>query len=85
MSFSESSLEQALSALGELLEDRGLTYRLLAVGGGAMLLLGLINRPTDDLDLVAQIDEGGTVSADPLPAALREAITDVAQGPGSSN
>jgi hypothetical protein len=82
MPFSESSLEQALSALGELLEDRGLTYRFAAVGGGAMLLLGLISRPTDDLDLVTQIDESGTVSADPLPTALQEAITDVARALG---
>ncbi len=79
MSFSESSLEQALRALGELLEDRGLTYRLAAVGGGAMLLLGLANRPTNDLDLVAQIDADGMVSADPLPAELQDAITDVAR------
>lgn len=79
MSFSESSLEQALSALGELLEARGLTYRLAAVGGGAMLLLGLIARPTNDLDLVAQITEEGVVSVDPMPAALGEAVIDVAR------
>lgn len=79
MAFSESSLEQALTTLGEVLEDRGLKYQLAAVGGGAMLLLGLIDRPTNDLDLVTQMAEGDTVSADPLPAALREAITDVAR------
>jgi len=52
MPFSESSLEQALKALGELLDSRGLEYRLAAVGGGAMLLLGLLDRPTNDLDVV---------------------------------
>ena len=50
MSFDGSSLERALSALGELLEARRMTYRLAAVGGGAMLLLDLISRPTKDLD-----------------------------------
>jgi hypothetical protein len=79
MAFSESSLERALSALGELLESRGLEYRLAGVGGGAMLLLGLLDRPTNDLDLVAQVEEDGTVGVDPLPAPLREAITDVAR------
>lgn len=79
MAFSEPSLEQALNALGELLEARCMTYRLAAVGGGAMLLLGLIARPTNDLDLVAQIEEGAVISVNPLPAALEEAVTDVAR------
>jgi hypothetical protein len=80
MPFSESSLEQALKALGELLDSRGLEYRLAAVGGGAMLLLGLLDRPTNDLDVVTQDDESGAaVSADPLASPLREAITDVAR------
>lgn len=79
MAFTESSLERALNGLGELLEARGLSYRLAAVGGGAMLLLDLIARPTNDLDLVAQIEAGDAVGVDPLPAALKEAITDVAR------
>ena len=79
MPFTEPSLVRALSALGELLEARGLTYRLAAVGGGAMLLLHLIGRPTNDLDLVAQIETGDAIGVDPLPAPLKEAITDVAR------
>ena len=80
MPFSESSREQALKALGELLDSRGLEYRLAAVGGGAMLLLGLLDRPTNDLYVVTQADESGAaVSADPLASPLREAITDVAR------
>lgn len=75
-----TSLEQALIALGELLESRGREYRLAAVGGGAMLLLGLLDRPTNDLDVVTQTDEGGApVSADPLAPPLLEAISDVAR------
>jgi len=79
MAFSGSSLEQALEALGELLESRGHKYRLAAVGGGALLLLGLIERSTDDLDIVAQLDESGALRADPLPPPLREAVADVAR------
>jgi hypothetical protein len=79
MAFSGSSLERALGALGELLESRGVEYRLAVVGGGAMLLLGLLDRPTNDLDLVAQVDERGTESVEPLPPALREGIVDVAR------
>ena len=83
MAFSGPSLEQALAALGQLLESRGHEYRLAAVGGGAMLLLGLLDRPTNDLDVVTQADESGAaVSADPLAPPLREAISDVARAFG---
>lgn len=80
MALSARSLEHALTALGQLLESRGHEYRLAAVGGGAMLLLGLLDRPTNDLDVVTQVDESGAVvSADPLAPPLREAIRDVAR------
>ena len=83
MAFSGPSLEQALAALGQLLESRGHEYRLAAVGGGALLLLGLLDRPTNDLDVVTQADESGAaVSADPLAPPLREAISDVARAFG---
>jgi hypothetical protein len=75
-------LETALEALGELLDSRGLEYRLAVVGGGAMLLLGLIERPTADLDVVAHVDDAGYRAADPLPTALEEAIADVARALG---
>jgi hypothetical protein len=79
MVFSESSLERALEALGELLASRGLEYELVVVGGGAMLLLGLLSRPTNDLDLVGRVEQGAVLGADPLPPALEQAITDVAR------
>jgi hypothetical protein len=82
MSLDGSSLDRALSALGELLEARGTTYRLAAVGGGAMLLLDLISRPTKDLDLVGQIEAGDVTGIDPLPVPLKEAIADVARALG---
>jgi hypothetical protein len=47
------------------------------VGGGSLLLLGQILRTTKDLDLVALIDGGEFISADPLPIPLLQAIHDV--------
>ena len=80
--FEPDSLEaalDALDALGALLADRGLVHELVAFGGGSLLLLRLIDRPTKDLDLVAVVIDGAYVSADPLPSTLVEAAQDVAR------
>lgn len=58
--FQADSLRQALDALGVLLADRGLTYEIVAVGGGGLLLLGVIRRPTKDLDALALVERGET-------------------------
>lgn len=42
MSFSPESLEDPLAVLGELLTDRGNEVEAVAIGGGSLLLLGLI-------------------------------------------
>ena len=52
MDFDASSLGTALDALGELLEERALSYNLVVIGGGSLLLQGLLRRPTIDLDVV---------------------------------
>ncbi len=44
MEIDSASLEGALEVLGQLLEDRGLHYEVVAIGGGSLLLLGLIQR-----------------------------------------
>lgn len=46
-----TSFDEALATLGALLVERGLRYELYAVGGGALQLLGLIRRPTRDIDV----------------------------------
>jgi hypothetical protein len=74
-----SSLESALALLGEVLADRNQEAEVVAIGGGSLLLLGLIARPTKDLDIVASIENGEYVSSDPLPPHLSEAVHDVAQ------
>lgn len=72
-------LDHALRALAETLEARHLRYELVAVGGSSLLLLGLLDRPTRDLDVVAVVDGGEYVRANPLPQALIEAVRDVGE------
>jgi hypothetical protein len=75
--FSQKGLGEALSMLGQLLLDRKECYEVVAIGGGGLLLLGLISRPTRDVDLVACVDEGRLVTASPLPKSLASAIGEV--------
>lgn len=82
MAFSSKSLEEALETLGEVLSDRGDEVEVVAIGGGSLLLLDLIERPTKDLDIVAVVRGGRFVSASPLPDFLVSAIRDVAEAIG---
>jgi hypothetical protein len=47
-----SELEEALETLGAVLEGRGWSSGILVAGGSSLLLLGLITRPTADLDVI---------------------------------
>lgn len=40
--FEADSLRQALATLGALLQDRGVAFEIVVVGGGGLLLLGVI-------------------------------------------
>jgi len=71
-------LLQALEALGALLEHRGQPFEVVVSGGTGLLLLGVLDRPTQDVDLVAILEEGQAVSAAPLPAALESAAKEIA-------
>jgi hypothetical protein len=64
-------LDEALKVLGDLLTDRGQEFDLAVVGGGALLLLGLIERPTKDLDVIGRYDQGRLVRADRCPRRWR--------------
>ena len=75
---SAGKLLEALETLGAVLEAKKEHYQLALIGGGALLLLGLIDRPTQDLDAVAIIEEGSWGSARPFPASLQAAIREVA-------
>jgi hypothetical protein len=80
----ETLLEQALQTVGQVLQDRGLSYDLVAIGGGALLLQGIVLRPTEDLDIVARAGEDSWVYAKPFPEPLETAIRDVGHAMGLS-
>ncbi|MCH2109519.1 MAG: hypothetical protein MK135_09320, partial [Polyangiaceae bacterium] len=82
MTFTTGGLEQSLEALGELLESRGQGGELVAIGGGSLLLLGLIGRPTKDLDIVALVEDGVLRKEEPLPDFIVTAVQDVALAMG---
>jgi len=82
MDFQLQALEEALETLGAILEDRRTPYELLAVGGSSLLLLGLIDRPTGDLDIIALLESGAFHKLDELPEPLSEAAGQVAAALG---
>jgi hypothetical protein len=70
--------EELLRALGEQLEARGARLELVVIGGAALGVLGLIERPTRDVDVVAIRTGNELVIAKPLPTVLEEAAQRVA-------
>lgn len=81
-------LRTLLSGVGELLEARGETASIVVVGGAGLSLQGIVERTTDDVDVIARADsdeegEGVVlVRPDPLPEALQEAVARVARDYG---
>lgn len=73
-----AAVDTLLSALGEQLGLRGERYSIVVVGGSALLVLGLISRPTRDVDVVALLRDDSLMSAKPLPEGLLEAARIVA-------
>jgi hypothetical protein len=67
------STDQILSALGEQLAARGERFELVVIGGSALLALGLVERTTKDVDVVALRSGLDLEGADPLPEGLRAA------------
>ncbi len=80
-----SLLERGLGAVGDLLAAEGVEVGIVVVGGTALNLLGIVQRTTDDVDVLAilqdQAGSGGVTLAppDPLPEPLRRAIARVAR------
>jgi hypothetical protein len=78
--FRPATLEKALELLGDLLGDRRFHFELVAIGGGGLQLIGVIDRPTKDIDLVALIEGDKLVDVGlTLPPPLAEAVADVAR------
>lgn len=58
--------------------SRGNAIHLVVIGGSGLLALGLGDRPTQDVDVVAFVQNGELVTAAPFPAALEAAAQRVA-------
>lgn len=67
------SVDPLLQALGEQLAARDERFELVVVGGSALLALGLIERTTKDVDIMALRIDGSLNSSEPLPDGLRAA------------
>jgi hypothetical protein len=67
------ALDGILSALGDQLRTLGTRLEIVVVGGSALLALGLVRRPTKDVDVLAIAEDGELHRADPLPGTLRQA------------
>ena len=72
-------LRESLKILGDLLASRNLEFEVLAVGGGALLLMGVISRPTIDLDIIAFRINKEFKLAEPFPDDLAKAVEDVSK------
>jgi hypothetical protein len=75
-------LAEALATLGALLEERGRAIGVLIVGGGSLLLLGVVERPTADVDIVGLSSAAGYARADVLPEFLTTAVREVGDALG---
>ncbi len=68
-----SVLERGLAAVGDLLAAEGVEVGIIVAGGTALNLLGIVQRTTEDVDVLAVLQDragsGGVTLAppDPLP------------------
>lgn len=78
-----TAIEAALTALGERLAHAHEPCAIVVLGGAALNLLAIVDRPTIDVDVLARADEAGAIQPpDPLPDTLRRAIAVVARDRG---
>ncbi len=80
----DGDIDRALQAVGELLDADGERVGVVLIGGAALLLHGVIDRATRDVDVVAFGTTDGDATSlfrppDPLPRALATAIAQVAR------
>jgi hypothetical protein len=81
----QKDVETILSALGEQIEQITKdSFELLVCGGSALNILGLIERSTRDVDVLAYVKRGGKgeiliIKADPLKPELSAAATKIAR------
>lgn len=75
----KEKMDQLLRALGEQLAASGERHELVVIGGSGLLALGVIERSTRDIDIVALRADGDLDSAKPLPEGLQAARDRVAR------
>ena len=63
-------VNELLAALGEQLAAAGRPYELVVIGGSALLALGMIDRATRDVDLLALRTGDELTKPNPLPTEL---------------
>ena len=78
-SSSSSRSLDLLAALGEQLEAGGQAFEIVVIGGAALQVLGLVDRATRDVDVLALRHGDELTPAEPLPSGLREAARRVAR------
>jgi len=74
-----SRLDEILGALSEQLSVRGERAHLVVIGGSGLIALGVVDRATRDVDVVALDEAGVLVSAEPLPPEVIAAAALVAR------
>lgn len=85
VSMIHSDIERAFDALGELLIAEGTEFGIVVLGGAALNLLGIVERTTRDVDVLAitssTLDDGLPLLTppEPLPEPLKRAIDRVAR------
>jgi len=75
----QTRTHELLAAVAEQLAVRGAHAALVVIGGSALLAVGLISRPTRDVDIVALLAEQTLIDPRPLPAELIAARDRVAR------
>lgn len=75
----KEATDRLFVALGEQLTAVGERYELVVIGGSGLLALGIIERSTRDVDLVALRSGNELNSAEPLPTKLATARERVAR------
>lgn len=80
-----SDIERVFAALGELLAAEGMEFGIVVLGGAALNLLGIVERTTRDVDVLAitssTLGDGllSLTPPEPLPEPLKRAIGRVAR------
>lgn len=77
-------IHDALTAVGELLAAQGEREAIVIAGGASLSLLGIVERTTTDVDVIARVRKEGNGSprlrkAEPLPSSLERAVRTVAR------